>query len=109
MQSGKILQIQGYEHFALDELDTLYKEDDIINGNTNVPEIWYEDEDGKKHRHYVDFFIQSKHLCIEVKSTWTAEKKKDNIFLKQNAGKALGYYYEIWVYDAKGNKVECYK
>jgi hypothetical protein len=108
LQSGKILQIQGYEHFALDELDTLYK-DDIINGNTNVPEIWYEDEDGKKHRHYVDFFIQSKHLCIEVKSTWTAEKKKDNIFLKQNAGKALGYYYEIWVYDAKGNKVECYK
>ena len=109
LPSGKILQIQGYEHFALDELVTLYQEDDIINGMSNVPEIWYYDEEDKKHRHYVDLFIPSKQICIEVKSTWTAEKKKDNIFLKQNAGKTLGYHYEIWVYDAKGNKVECYK
>jgi len=108
LTSGKILQIQGYEHFALDEIVTIYQEDDIINGMSNVPEIWYNDEEGKKHRHYVDIFIPSKHLCIEVKSTWTAEKKKDNIFLKQNAGKLLGYHYEIWVYDNKGNKVECH-
>jgi hypothetical protein len=108
LPSGKILQIQGYENFALDELIKLYQEDDIINGMSNVPEIWYDDEEGKKHRHYVDFFIPYKQLCIEVKSTWTAEKKKDNIFLKQNAGKLLGYHYEIWVYDCKGNKVECY-
>ena len=108
LPSGKILQIQGYEHFALDECVTIYQEDDIINGMPNVPEIWYNDEDGKKHRHYVDLFIPSKLLCIEVKSTWTAEKKKDNIFLKQKSGKALGYQYEIWVYDGKGNKVECY-
>ena len=109
LPSGKILQIQGYEHFALDECVTIYQEDDIINGMPNVPEIWYNDEDGKKHRHYVDLFIPSKLLCIEVKSTWTAEKKKDNIFLKQKAGKALGYQYEIWVYDAKGNIVETFK
>ena len=32
-----------------------------------------------------------------------------NIFLKQNAGKNLGYQYEIWIYDDKGNKVECHK
>ena len=108
LPSGKILQIQGYEHFALDKCVTIYQEDDIINGMPNVPEIWYNDEDGKKHRHYVDLFIRSKLLCIEVKSTWTAEKKKDNIFLKQKAGKKLGYHYEIWVYDGKGNKVECH-
>lgn len=108
LPSGKILQIQGYEHFALDELVTLYREDDIINGKPNVPEIWYQDENGKKHRHYVDIFIPSKQLCIEVKSTWTAEKKKDNIFLKQTAGKKLGYNYEIWVYDEKRNKIKRY-
>jgi hypothetical protein len=108
LPSGKIIQIQGYEHFALDEIVTIFQEDDIINGMSNVPKIWYNDEKGKKHRHYVDFFIPSKQLCIEVKSTWTAEKKKDNIFLKQNAGKLLGYHYEIWVYDSKGNKVECH-
>ena len=106
MPSGKILKIQGYENYALDELIQIYQDDDIINGMTNVPEIWYEDEEGKKHRHYVDIFIPSKQLCIEVKSSWTAEKKKDNIFLKQNAGKELGYSYEIWVYDEKRNKIK---
>ena len=63
----------------------------------------------KKHRHYVDIFIPSQNRCIEVKSTWTAEKKKDCIFLKQQSGKKLGYEYEIWVYNGKGKKVECYK
>jgi len=60
-------------------------------------------------KHYVDIFIKSENKCIEVKSTWTAEKKKDNIFLKQNAAKDLGYKYEIWVYDGKGVRVEKYE
>jgi len=29
--------------------------------------------------------------------------------LKQDAGKELGYNYEIWVYDCKGDKIQCYK
>lgn len=107
--SGRIDKIQGYEKFALDELLKEYDENDIITMRSDVPEIWYVDEKGQKHRHYGDIFIKSKQLFIEVKSPWTAEKKKDNIFLKQNAGKELGYQYEIWIYDAKGNKVECYK
>ena len=40
-------------------------------------------------------------------STWTA-KKKDCIFLKQRAVKDAGYKCEIWVYNTKGEKVECY-
>lgn len=79
----------------------------IITGITNVPEIWYDDENGKKHRHYVDIFIPSQNRCIEVKSLWTV--KKDNVFLKQKAGKELLYNYEILVYDYKGNKLETYK
>ena len=47
--------------------------------------------------------------CIEVKSTWTAKKSKDYIFLKQDAAKHLGYNYEIWIYNAKGEKVEVHK
>jgi hypothetical protein len=110
LPSGNIIKIQGYEHYALDELlqDGILEED-IINGCKNVPEIWYTDENNKKHRHYVDIFIPSLNRCIEVKSTWTAEKKKDFIFLKQQAGKELGYNYEIWVYNGKGEKIECYK
>lgn len=63
----------------------------------------------KKRKHYVDIYIPSKNKCIEVKSDWTFEKGGDNIFLKQKAGKALGYEYEIWVYNKKGIRIECYK
>ncbi len=66
------------------------------------------DEINKKHRHYVDIFIPSLNKCIEVKSTWTIKNKKANIFNKQKAAKELGYEYEIWVYDNKGNKVETF-
>ena len=107
LPSGKIIQVQGYEHYALDELVHTFNEDEIITGSGSVPEIWYDDDEGLKHRHFVDIFIPSQNKCIEVKSTWTAEKKKDNIFKKQQAGKQLGYNYEIWIYNSKGEKVEC--
>jgi hypothetical protein len=109
--SGHIIEIQGYEHFALGELinNENLDENTIKTGSKNVPKIWYIGEDDKKHRHYVDIFIPSQNKCIEVKSTWTVQKKEDCIFLKQEAGKKLGYEYEIWVYDRKGNKVECHK
>ena len=108
--SGKKISYQGFENYALNNLIINEKidESDIINGCKNVPTIWYNDENNKKHRHYVDIFIPSLNKCVEVKSTWTAEKKKDCIFLKQNAAKALGYNYEIWVYDGKGNIVNKY-
>ena len=108
LPSKKEISIQGYEHFALDELLKTYTEDDIITGNENVPTIWYECND-TRHRHYVDIFIPNENLCIEVKSTWTLECKKDNVFIKQAAAKDLGYNYEIWVYDNKGNKIETFK
>ena len=107
--SGSQIKCQGYEPFALSELNEIFNETDIITGCKNVPIIWYDDEFGKKHRHYVDIFIPSQNKCIEVKSTWTIKSKKANIFLKQNAAKELGYKYEIWVYDKNGKNVEIYK
>jgi hypothetical protein len=110
LPSSKIIKIQGYEHFALDELTQTenISEEDIVTGTINVPTIWYNDSNNKKRRHFVDIFIPSKNKCIEVKSTWTFTKQKDIIFLKQSAAKELGYLYEIWVYDKEGNKVEFY-
>jgi hypothetical protein len=107
LPSGKIIHVQGYEHYALDELVKVFNEEEIITGSGSVPEIWYDDDEGNKHRHFVDIFISSQNKCIEVKSSWTAEKKNDNIFKKQKAGKRLGYNYEIWIYNSKGVKVEC--
>lgn len=82
---------------------------DIINSKKNVPTIWYTTDDGKNHRHYVDIFIPTQNRCIEVKSTWTAKYVTSNIFLKQQAAKELGYKYEIWVYNKKGEKINCYE
>jgi hypothetical protein len=110
--SGKKIKIQGYEPFALDDLlkKEQITEEELLSGYENIPDFWYEDVQNKKHRHYVDIYIPSQNRMIEVKSTWTLEKGKckDHIFLKQEAGKALGYQYEIWVYDAKGIRVEHY-
>lgn len=105
--SGRIDKIQGYEHYALDELIINEKidESDIITGCKNVPEIWYNDENNIKRRHFVDIFIKTQNKCIEVKSVWTFTKA--NVLLKQKAAKELGYNYEIWIYDKKGNKI-CY-
>jgi len=109
--SGKSIQIQGYENYMLDEL--LQKEnileEDIITSRSQVPIIWYLDANDKKHRYYVDVFIPSQNRMIECKSTWTMKKgvEKDNIYLKQQACKDSGYFCEIWVYNSKGEKVEC--
>jgi predicted AAA+ superfamily ATPase len=84
-------------------------EDDIIVSRKTVPEIWYINSNGQKKRYFVDCFIKSENKCIEVKSTWTLEKKKNDILLKQQAVKDAGYKCEIWVYNRKGNIVEKYE
>jgi hypothetical protein len=106
--SGKEITCQGYEPFALEYLINCIntEEENILTNRKDVPDIWYNDLDGKKHRHYVDIFIPTENLCIEVKSNWTFKKKQDIIFLKQTAAKELGYNYEIWIYDEFGNCVE---
>ena len=106
--SGKIEKIQGYEHFALDELlNSGLTEDDIITQRSKVPEIWYVDQAGKKHRYYVDIYVPSQNRCIEVKSTWTFKKKEDIVTMKYQATKDAGYCCEIWVYNQKGLKINC--
>jgi len=110
LPSGNIIKIQGYENYALDELfQGGVLEEDILNGCSNVPEIWYNGLDKKEHRYYVDLYIPIQNKCIEVKSDYTFNCDTETIILKQNAVKKAGYLCEIWVYNAKGEKVECYK
>jgi hypothetical protein len=107
LPSGKIINYQGYENFALDDLLNVEKidENDIITCRKEVPEIWYNDKNNKRHRHYVDFYIKSQNRCIEVKSTWT-NQSKNNVLEKQTAAKDLGLNYEIWIYDKNGCKLK---
>lgn len=108
--SGNKILCQGYEPFALNYLLNSLKidENNIVTKRSSVPEIWYNGLDEKQHRHYVDIFIPTENLCIEVKSIWTATKKQDCIFLKQQSAKELGYRYEIWVYRENGECIETY-
>lgn len=104
--SGKSIEMQGYEHFALQELlNNEIHEEDIITGASNVPEIWYIDSENKKRRHYVDIYIKSQNKCIEVKSEWTLKLQEKFMSYKQNSAKNIGYEYEIWVYNHKGEKL----
>jgi len=108
--SGKTIEIQGYENYGLDILinDEQIDEEDIITKRTNVPKIWYVYND-KKHRHFVDIFIESQNRCVEVKSTWTFKKNKEEVFSKQKSAKELGYIYDVWIFDEKGKLVEKYQ
>ena len=111
MPSGKIVDYQGYENFAFDELINIegVEEEDLIISRKDVPEIWYIDKLGKRRRHYVDMYIKSQNRCIEAKSNWT-NQEKNNVFEKQHAAinQEFGYKYEIWIYDNKGNKLFTY-
>ena len=51
----------------------------------NVPKLWCE---YTRHRHYVNIFIPSENLCIEIKSVWTL-KMKDKVFIKQSTAKKI--------------------
>lgn len=108
--SGRIDKVQGYEPFGLNDLLTIENvpENDIITKRTKVPEIWYKDSDDKDHRYYVDIYILNQERCVEVKSTWTTKLNPDIILLKQKAVQDAGYQCDVWVYNQKGEKVDCY-
>lgn len=104
MPNGEIRKVQGYEHYALDELVKIYKESQILTSRKDIPRIEYTIEN-KKHYYFPDIYIPDDNKIIEVKSTWTYTSKKDNIPAKKEATIGKGFKYEIWVYNNKGKKI----
>ena len=105
--SGRIDLIQGYENWGLDDLlKNAIPEEDIITSRNIEHKFYYYYKEGE-HRYYPDIFIPSQNKFIEVKSTYTYEVDKEVVLLKQKAVKDAGYYCEIWVYNDKGEKIEC--
>lgn len=104
MPSGKIVNYQGYEKFALDELLQLFNEDDIENERYKVPIIKYI-QDNKEHNYFPDFYIKSKNLIIEVKSEWTYKILLIKNILKALAVRKAGYNFEFWIYTRKMTKI----
>lgn len=105
LPSGRIVELQGYEHFALDILLKMYDEDQIVADDRNkdggVPTITF-DFKGQKCKFYPDFYIPHKNKIIEVKSTFTYEQD-----IERNAAKILstsqqGYKIEYWFFEDDG-------
>jgi hypothetical protein len=108
--SGRKVTYQGYENFVLDKLinENKVDENDIETSRKLVPELWY-NFNGIRRRHFVDIYIKSRKLCIEVKSTWTLEKHYEKVFAKQKNAKEKGFKYIILIVNNKGDILETYK
>lgn len=101
MPSGKILKVQGFEPFALNNLLKTYNENDIYTNRTDMPEIWYYMNSSYK-RYFPDIYIPKDNLIIEVKSIWTYDFFREEVKEKRKATQYLGFNYELRIYDKNG-------
>jgi hypothetical protein len=97
MPSGLEIKYQGYELVAINELLKNFNELDFTNVRKEIPQIWYNDDAGKKHRYFPDIFIPKKNLIIEVKSTYTYSRYLTKNNIKKHAVLQLGYNFEFWI------------
>ena len=98
---GTARQVQGNEPHALRDLERQrYTAADLQTDRSSVPEVWWSDEQGVKHRYYVDIYIPREKRMIEVKGEYTYGFS--GVQEKAKASRDAGFAYEIWVYDGKG-------
>lgn len=96
--SGKKIIVQGHEPQALDVLlSEGVSEDQIINLRTEMPKLWYLNDNNKESRYYPDFYIPSMNLLVEVKSEYTAQIRPDLIEKKKQAVLDAGYKYRLMI------------
>jgi hypothetical protein len=100
--NGKTVNVQGYEHYCLDDLlKEGINQDDLIAGFENIPAIWYV-FDGRRHRYYTDAFIPSLNRIVETKSLYTYDRDSLRNDAKLSAAVQAGYQAELRIYDDKG-------
>jgi hypothetical protein len=101
LPSGKIIRYQGYENQVVtDLLESGVTENDIMIGTGNVPVIKYMFQ-GKSRRYYPDIYLPKQNKLIEVKSTYTWNKYKEQNEAKIAAAKQAGYEVEVVLKDKK--------
>lgn len=105
MPSGKLVNYQGYENIALDELLKQYNEDEIISIRQSVPSIQYTQNNKKHYYYYLDIFIPKDNLIIEVKSIYTYKLHLIKNILKALSVRKNGYNFEFWIYDKNKKKI----
>jgi len=104
LPSGKNINIQGYEIFAIEKLLLDFDEDNIVFIRKNMPVIWYVHET-KTKRYYPDFYIASTNTIVEVKSEYTFATNIEVNMLKKDACLEKGFAFEFWIYDGCPQKL----
>ena len=103
LPSGKIVNIQGYENLAIDELLKLYNESDIIIENTDIQteigKIMWIDDNEKLHRYFPDIYIKSENTIYEVKSEWSFLVDHEINIKKKDACIENGLLFKFMIYD----------
>ena len=105
LPSGKVIQVQGYEPWALDLLLKSYSENDIETKHSQMPEFWYHGDDSKYHRYYSDIYIKKENLIIEVKSVYTYNLELRNNIIKKKTVEYNGYNFKFMIFDEKKNLI----
>lgn len=106
MPSGKIVRIQGYEDFALDELLKTYIEDDLVIGLANIRKrtgILRKESDDRVY--FPDIYITSINKIVEVKSRYTYFNFLEENLDKKKACTDAGFDFEFMVYERDGTRV----
>lgn len=106
--SGKMLEVQGYEPYALDLLLQSVPESDIIVMPEAI-DYWHPVYD-RSARYYPDIYIAKNDkypdgLFIEVKSTWTITLDYPTISAKAHAAADIAPT-QIWVFAEGGKLIE---
>ncbi len=94
-----LIYCQGYEIYALKDLEENhnYTYGDYINWNEL--EFWYKTKNNKKHRYYPDIPFLKENKIIEVKSDYTFYTNIYVNLLKAKCVLEKGYDFTFWIYD----------
>lgn len=103
-KNGVEVEAQGYERFALRDLQEILPIENIIIGTTNMPSINYQ-LDGVDHVYFPDIFVNDPGFLIEVKSIYTFLTDYEKNIEKWTAASKL-YPIHIWVYSSFGVRLE---
>ena len=103
--SGKIINIQGYEGKAIDDLLKELDENELYFGK-DIPSIKYLDDESKKHTYYPDMFIKKLNVIVEVKSDYTYLREIHKNLLKFVEVINTGYKLRIMIYNDKLEKIK---
>ncbi len=97
--SGRVDYLQGYENMCVDYyIKNGIAEDNIVLNAAKVPEVTYTFE-GKKKRYFMDMYIPSKDVAVEVKSEWTFSRDEEKNVSKWKAASLVckgGCYVHIF-------------